>query len=102
MRGVPEGSHGTRMADHLQENGQEPGWIYSVTFHASPGRRVHTFWFLDPDKAGRFYASVKGHPKVQDYRMYKTPVSEAGAYATGMEEGQILQVDDEDITKGWI
>ena len=70
--------------------------------HVNPRRRVHSFWFPDSEKTGRFYESVKGHPNVLDYRMYRTPVSTAGAYTTGMEEGLILQVNDEDITKGLV
>ena len=103
MRGAAEACHDSGLAGGgLQENGREPGWIYTVTFHVNPRRRVHSFWFLDPETAGRFYESVKEHPNVTDCRMYRTPVSIAGAYTTGMEEGRILQVNDEEIAKGWI
>lgn len=67
--------------------------IYSVTFHVNPKRRVHTFWFLDRDKASRFYESVKKHPKVLDYRMYRTPITDAEEYDGRMEANLILPVE---------
>ena len=67
--------------------------IYSVTFHTKPKRRVHSFWFLDREKASRFYESVKKHPSVLDYRMYRTPVTDAEEYDGLMEEAPILPVE---------
>lgn len=78
MRGVPDARHGY---------GREQKWIYTVTFYVNPRRRVHSFWLQDLEKAGRLYESVRGHPKVLDYAMYRTSVSTAGAYTIGMEDG---------------
>lgn len=64
--------------------------IYSVSFHVKPGRKVHTFWFTNRDKALRFYESVKAYPKVIDYSIFEMPANEAEAYDGIIEEGRIL------------
>ena len=67
--------------------------VYTVSFHVKPKRRVHSFWFLDLDKAVRFYKSVKKYPKVLDCRLYRTPVSDATEYDGKLEEGPIVPVN---------
>ena len=67
-------------------------FVYSVTFHVNPGRRVRTFWFLDREKAVRFYESVKRYPKVLDCRMFQTLISEATEYDEKLMERPILPV----------
>ena len=67
-----------------------PAMIYSVSFHVKPGRKVHTFWFTDQDKALRFYESVKTYPKVIDYSIFEMPANEADTYDGIIEEGRIM------------
>ena len=66
--------------------------IYSVAFHVKPGRKVHTFWFTDKEKALRFYESVKAYPKVIDYSILEMPANEADTYDGVIVEGRILKV----------
>jgi len=66
--------------------------IYSVSFHVKSGRKVHTFWFTDRDKALRFYESVKSYPKVIDYSILEMPANEADTYDGVIVEGRILLV----------
>ena len=77
----------------MEEQADRPRFIYTVSFHVNPKRRVHSFWFLDRETAVRFYESVKKYPKVLDYRMYQTPISDATEYDGKLEEGLILPVD---------
>lgn len=77
----------------MPESKQKQDAVYTVTFHIKPKHRVHTFWFLDREKASRFYESVKKHPKVLDYRMYSTPITDAEEYDGMMEQGLILPVE---------
>lgn len=74
----------------MEEQADRPRFVYTVTFHVNPKRRVHSFWFLNPDTARRFYESVKQYPRVLDYRMYRTPISDATEYDGKLEEGPIL------------
>ncbi len=67
--------------------------VYFVTIHVKPGRRVHTFWFLDREKASRFYESLKKNPRVLDYRMYRIPITEAEEYDGVTDDGQIQLVE---------
>lgn len=76
----------------MEEKAGSPRFVYSVTFHVNPRRRVHSFWFLDRETAVRFYESVKKYPEVLDYRMYQTPISDATEYDGKLEEGLILPV----------
>ncbi len=71
---------------------KEADAVYSVTFHVRPRRRVKTFWFLDKAKALRFCESVKKHPKVLDCHIYRTPITDAEEYDSGMQEGLIEMV----------
>jgi len=50
------------------------------------------FWLLNPDSGRRFCESVKQYPRVLDYRIYRTPISDATEYNEKMEEGRILPV----------
>ena len=77
----------------MEEQAGSPRFVYSVSFHVNPKRRVHSFWFLDRETAVRFYESVKKYPKVLDCRMYQTPVSDVAEYDGKQEEGRILPVD---------
>lgn len=77
----------------MEEQADRPRFVYTVTFHVNPKRRVHSFWFLSLDTALRFYESVKQYPKVLDYRLYQTPISDATEYDGKLEEGLILPVE---------
>ena len=74
----------------LEEQADRPRFVYTVTFHVNSKRRVHSFWFLNLDTARRFYESVKQYPRVLDYRMYRTPISDSTEYDGKLEEGPIL------------
>lgn len=77
----------------MEEQAGSPRFVYSVTFHVNPKRRVHSFWFLDRETAVRFCESVKKYPKELDCRMYQTLVSDVAEYDGKQEEGRILPVD---------
>lgn len=70
-----------------------PNRIFSVSFHVKPGRKVHTFWFTDRDKAAAFLESVKKYPKTLDYSMYEMMADVADSYDGKVEEGRILPVE---------
>lgn len=67
--------------------------IYAVTFHVKPGRKVHTFWFTDKQRALTFLESVKKHPKMLDYSTMQIPVDEATEYDGVIQEGRIMPID---------
>ena len=46
--------------------------LISITFHANPKKRVHTYWFTDEDKAQGFLNSLKQNPDVLDFRVFMT------------------------------
>lgn len=74
------------MNDH---NLQEPQYIYSVSFHVNPKRRVHTFWFTDRKMAESFFESVNSYPRVIDCSMMQHVVNEAAVYDGIIEESRI-------------
>lgn len=70
----------------------EGKYIYGVTFHVNPKRRVHTFWFTDKKMADGFFNSVKSYPKTLDCSMMQIPVNETAVYDGVTEEGRIVTI----------
>ena len=67
--------------------------IYAVTFHVRPGKKVHTFWFTDKEKALAFLGSVKKYPKTLDYSAIQIPANEAAEYDGVIQEGLVMPID---------
>lgn len=72
---------------------EEINMIYTVTFHVRPGKKVHTFWFTDKQKALAFLESVKKYPKMLDYSTMQIPVNEATEYDGVIQEGPITSIE---------
>ena len=66
--------------------------IYAVAFHVKPGRKVHTFWFTEKDKALAFLESVKNYPNTLDYSTMQIPVNECDVYDGKVVEGRITPI----------
>ena len=71
--------------------------IFAVVFHVKPGRKVHTFWFTDKEKALAFLESVKKYPKTLDYSTMQIPVDEAEIYDGTVEEGRIMRIETNNV-----
>lgn len=67
--------------------------IFAVSFHVKPGRKVHTFWFTDKQRALTFLESVKKYPKTLDYITMQIPVDEATEYDGVIQEGSITPIE---------
>lgn len=71
----------------------ESSMIYAITFHVKPGRKVHTFWFTDKQRALTFLESVKDYPKTLDYSTMQIPVNEVIKYDGVIQEGRIMPIE---------
>lgn len=72
---------------------EEIKMIYTVTFHVRPGKKIHTFWITDRQKALTFLESVKKYPKTLDYSTMQIPVNEATEYDGTIQEGLITPIE---------
>lgn len=66
--------------------------LISVTYHANPKKKVHTYWFTDEEKAHSFIDSLKRSDNVLDYRAFATYADIAEEYSDSLQDVPVQMI----------